>query len=331
MHQYIDRGSSAVITEKLIADSMVNLIYSKVRENSSFLFDLVTSHRTSSLLGFLNYDNPFMKMPFKVSKMIKELEIDMSECLESPNNLNTPRKLFERQIRYWDCRPMDEDTSAVVSPADSRMLMGSFADDSLLFLKEKFFDFEHLIGQDKKEWLDKFEDGDFSIFRLTPEKYHYNHVPVTGRVVDLYEIDGCYHSCNPGAVVNVVTPFSMNKRIVTILDTDIPSGNKIGLVAMVEVVALMIGEIQQKYSVNFYDDPYPIIKGMTLKKGCPKSVFRPGSSVDVVIFQKDAVRFSDDLVANQQRCDVQSRYCHGFQKPLVETEVQVRSTIAQRS
>ena len=65
----------------------------------------------------------------------------------------------------------------------------------------KFFTFEELLSRDKGEWLRAFEGGDFAVFRLTPEKYHYNHTPVAGRVVDFYAIDGAYHSCNPGAVM----------------------------------------------------------------------------------------------------------------------------------
>lgn len=330
MHQYIDRASSAVMTEKLIADGIVNVIYSKIRENSDFLFNLVTSPRVSSLLSYINYDNPIMRMPSRIARMIEELEIDLTECVASPEAFKTPRQVFEREIKYWECRPMDTECGTVVSPADSRMLIGSFAENSLLFLKEKFFDYHQLLGVDKTNWLDTFKDGDFAIFRLTPEKYHFNHLPVTGEVMDVYEIDGRFHSCNPGAVVNVATPFSKNRRVVTIIDTDTPSGDKIGRVAMIEIVALMIGDIQQRYSSTFYEKPVPIAKGMTLKKGSPKSLFRPGSSVDVLIFEKDAIQFSDDLLNNLRRTDVQSRYVQAFQKPLVETEVLVRSTIAKR-
>jgi phosphatidylserine decarboxylase len=331
IHQYIERKSSAVVTEKLIADAVINRIYSTVREQSGLLFDLVTSSRTSSLLGYLNYDHPLAKRPYRLAKLIKELEINLEECLEPPIRLNTPRKLFERQIRYWECRPMEDRLGTIVSPADSRMLLGSFAADSLLFLKEKFFDYEQLLGHDKPNWLSAFQEGDYAIFRLTPEKYHYNHFPVTGKVIDTYQIDGRYHSCNPEAVVHVVTPYSQNKRVVTVIDTDIPNGDKVGLVAMIEIVALMIGDIQQRYSPVYYHDPVPVTKGMPVLKGCPKSVYRPGSSVDVVIFQNNAVEFSRDLVLNQQRSDVQSRYCRAFQQSLVETDVQVRSAIAKRS
>ena len=96
-----------------------------------------------------------------------------------------------------------------------------------------------------EEWLRAFRKADFAILRLTPDKYHYNHTPVAGRVVKIYPISGEYHSCNPAAVVTVVTPYSKNKRVVTIIDTDVPGGTGVGLVAMIEIVALMIGDIVQ--------------------------------------------------------------------------------------
>ena len=114
-----------------------------------------------------------------------------------------------------------------------------------------------MIGTDKKKWLNEFSGGDFAIFRLTPDKYHYNHSPVNGKVIDIYEVDGHFHSCNPGAIVKIVTPYSKNRRVVTVIDTDIPGGSNVGLVAMIEVVALMIGEIEQCYSCLLYTSPSP--------------------------------------------------------------------------
>jgi phosphatidylserine decarboxylase len=208
--------------------------------------------------------------------------------------------------------------------------LGSFQETSTLVLKEKFFDYEELIGANKAEWLDAFTGGDFAVCRLTPEKYHYNHMPVTGMVRDFYENDGSYHSCNPAAVLTLATPYSKNKRIVTIVDTDVPGGTGVGLVAMIEVVALMIGDIAQRYSEERYHDPRDIQPGMFLQRGCPKSLFRPGSSTTVLLLQQNRVEFSGDLVRNRFRSDVESRYSFGLGRPLVETEVKVRSTIGRR-
>ncbi|HSO20082.1 MAG TPA: phosphatidylserine decarboxylase, partial [Desulfosarcina sp.] len=264
------------------------------------------------------------------ARRIRSLGIDHRECLENPEALDTPRKLFERKIRYWQCRPMSDRPDRVVSPADARMIAGSFNLHDSLFLKEKFFSFTELIGEDKSRWLAAFQDGDFAIFRLTPDKYHYNHLPVSGRVADVYTIDGCCHSCNPGAVVSMVTPFSKNRRVVTVIDTDVPGGTGIGLVAMIEIVAMMIGDIVQCYSTRRYDDPLDLAPGMFVERGCPKSLYRPGSSVDVIIFQPRRIAFSEDILNNMRRRDVTSRYTLHFHSPLVETDVPVRSEIGRK-
>jgi phosphatidylserine decarboxylase len=127
-----------------------------------------------------------------------------------------------------------------------------------------------------------------------------------------------------------VTPFSKNRRVVTVIDTDVRDGTKIGLVAMIEIVAMMIGDIVQRYSTHAYDDPLDIAPGMFVKRGCPKSLYRPGSSVDVLIFQRQRVRFSADILANMRRADVASRYTLHFRSPLVETDVKVRSEIGRK-
>lgn len=323
-HQYIERHSGRVVTERLFGDRMVKLLYHGVRENSTGLFRLLTSSWSSHILGMVNFDRPV----FARKRFLDDCGIDLAECLDPPDRLDTPRKIFERKIRFQECRPMPEADDAVVSPADARIVVGSFHETSLLFLKEKFFAFEELLGHDKKQWQEAFSGGDFTVFRLTPDKYHYNHTPVAGKVVDCYAIDGDYHSCNPAAVVCVATPYSKNKRVVTVIDTDVPGGTGAGLVAMIEVVALMIGDIVQAYSRQGYDAPQALETGMFLEKGQPKSLYRPGSSTDILIFQQGRVDFSEDLVGNMHRSGVSSRFTHGFGRPLVETDVQVRSQIA---
>ena len=114
------------------------------------------------------------------------------------------------------------------------------------------------------------------MFRLTLDKYHYNHAPVAGVVKDFFVLDGACHACNPSAVVAVVTPYSKNRRHVTLIDTDVPGGSQVGMVAMVEVAALMIGDIVQCYSDEKYASPKPMTRGLFLRRGAPKSRYRPG-------------------------------------------------------
>lgn len=325
VHQYIERDSGRVVTEQLIGDRMVRLLYHDVRESSTKLFRMLTSSWSSRVLSMVNFDRPVLSE----RAFLADCGIDLSECLDPSHHLNTPRKIFERRIRYWECRPMPEEAAAVVSPADARVLVGSFRETSLVFLKEKFFSFEELLGCDNSVWHRAFAGGDFAVFRLTPDKYHYNHTPVSGMVIDSYAIDGGYHSCNPTAVVAVATPYSKNKRVVTVIDTDVPGGTGVGLVAMIEVVALMIGDIVQAYSSEAYNAPRPVEKGMFLQKGQPKSLYRPGSSTDILVFQEGRIDFAEDILDNMGKPNVSSRFTRGFDKALVETDIRVRSLLGR--
>jgi phosphatidylserine decarboxylase len=330
MHQYVERMSNMVISEELFGDAIVRFLYSHTREHAPKLFELATSARISSLLGFCNFDLPLSVKLLGNRRFLARCGVDLSECVDGPEHFDSARKIFERRIRYWACRPMEVDSEAVVSPADARMLAGSLSEDSPLFLKGKFFDFEEILGAGKEIWKRAFEGGDYAIFRLTPDKYHYNHLPVSGTVVDFYEVSGQYHSCNPSAVVEMVTPFSKNRRVVTVIDTDVTGGSSIGLVAMVEVVALMIGDVVQCYSDREYLFPEKVRPGMFLKKGQPKSLYRPGSSTDILFFQKNRMAFCRDIIQQMWRRDVISRFSLGFGNRLAEIDVAVRSTLARK-
>jgi len=328
-HQYISRATGRVVDEQLIGDRSIDLLYHTLRERAPSLFHALTSKRMSSVLGYLHFD---INLPIPARRglaLLQRMGIYWQECLAPHEHFTTPRQVFERQIRYWECRPMEASAAAVVSPADAKVLIGALDDIPELFIKEKFFSAEELLGP-VSSWFDHFVGGDFAICRLTPDKYHYNHVPVSGRVADIYTVDGDCHSCNPEAQIALASIHAKNRRVVTIIDTDVDGGTWVGLVAMVEVVALMIGEIVQCYSATGYDNPRPVVSGLFVDKGQPKSLYRPGSSTDILLFQCGRIDFSEDLRTNLVRGDVQSRYSAGLGRPLVETDVAVRSTIALR-
>ena len=326
-HQYVERGTSRVVTEAFCGDPVVSFLYSRVREDAGWLYRALTSARLTHLLGVLRFDLRPVNPQRMRERLASTCGVDFTECADPLESLDTARKAFERKIRYWDTRPMEPDPRAILSPSDARLVLGSFQQTSTVRLKDKFFRYEELLGEDKPGWQTAFRDGDFAVLRLTPDKYHRNHAPVTGIVRDLYEIDGGFQSCHPAVVVAQATPFSKNRRTVTVIDTDVAGGSRAGLVAMIEVVALMIGDIVQCYSRERYDDPQSLRVGMPLERGCPKSLFRPGSSTVVLLFQAGRIQFCEDLVRNLQRADIQSCYNQGWGRALVETDVAVRSII----
>ncbi len=327
-HRYICRETGFVKEEELFGNQYVRFLYSRVRENANWLFERLTDRRFSSMLAYLNFDS-FLNR--RLNKFLVNL-MNMKEVRESlyePENIKNLRDFFERKIRYWEVRPMPEDEDVIVSPCDAKMIIGSLNEKSLFFIKGKFFDFPEIIGR-SSIWAEEFRDGDFAIFRLTPDKYHYNHMPVTGKVMDFYVLEGKFHSCNPNAIISVAKPYSKNLRTVTIIDTDIKGGSNIGLVAFVEVAALMVGDIIQCYSETRYDNPISHINGMVLKRGCPKSLFRPGSSTVILLFEKDRISFSKDLVQNITDLRAENIFSRHFNIKTVETDIKVREEIGRR-
>jgi hypothetical protein len=173
-HQYVERDSGEIREERPFGDWVVNYLYCRKREQAPIVYQLLGSQWFSGFLGWVNYDFPLGSNLSGVERFLKNCAIDVSECLDHPHEIDTARKVFERRIRYWACRPMCDDESASVSPADARLILGSFKETSRLVLKGKFFDYEGLIGAAQAEWQEAFRGGDFVVCRLTPDKYHYN-------------------------------------------------------------------------------------------------------------------------------------------------------------
>ena len=152
-HQYVERYTGLVRSERPFGHWIVNYLYGTRREQPPLVYQLLGSQWFSGLLGWVNYDFPLGANTSGILRFFKNCSVNLSECLERPEELDSARKVFERRIRYWQCRRMTDDPVAVLSPADARFLLGSLKETSLLFLKGKFFELEELLGTDKPQWL----------------------------------------------------------------------------------------------------------------------------------------------------------------------------------
>lgn len=104
-HQYVRRECGGVMTEDLFADRIVNFLYSSARESAPLLFRALTGRRASKLLGMANFDLPLTASLMGNRRFLERNGVDLSECADPPEGFTTPRKIFERKIRYWDAVP----------------------------------------------------------------------------------------------------------------------------------------------------------------------------------------------------------------------------------
>lgn len=99
-HQYVEREALSIRTEELYWDRLIHFLYSRVREDSPALFRALTGSRTSKVLSFFTYDALLGKKLSRNESFLRRQGIDLQECVEDSQYYNTPRRIFERQIRY---------------------------------------------------------------------------------------------------------------------------------------------------------------------------------------------------------------------------------------
>ncbi|KAM0921198.1 hypothetical protein ACQ4PT_007086 [Festuca glaucescens] len=181
-----------------------------------------------------------------------------------------------------------------------------------LFMGRKF-SIEGLLGADAHS--DAFINGSLVIFRLAPQDYHRFHVPVSGTVEKFVEIPGYLYTVNPIAVNSkYCNVFTENKRVVSIIST-----SEFGKVAFVAIGATMVGSItflkKEGDYVHKGDEVsfvlFPSCDYSVACSGLFSYLIRPllsqfgyfsfGGSTVICVFEKDAIQFDADLVANSER------------------------------
>jgi phosphatidylserine decarboxylase len=93
-HYDVERDTGQICSERPIGDWVVNYLYSKKREEVPFVCQLLGSQWFSGFLGWVNYDFPLGQNITGIRRFLKNCAINLSECLDKPEELDSARKIF---------------------------------------------------------------------------------------------------------------------------------------------------------------------------------------------------------------------------------------------
>ncbi len=168
-----------------------------------------------------------------ILSFVKSNNIDMSDYkIENWPNFN---EFFTRKLKAGK-RVVDMSENVLASPCDGRLSAYRINEDSLFAIKNSYYSVERLIGS--KELAKKFSGGFALVLRLCVDDYHRYGYACDGEIISQKYIPGRLHTVRPIALEKYPV-FVENTRECTMIKTD-----NFGLMAQIEVGALMIGKIE---------------------------------------------------------------------------------------
>jgi len=255
----------------------------------------VPKNALSRLVGRLtDWQGPPGPLQAAMRGFARRYDIDLaaSPPLES---YRTFGQFFARPLRPG-LRPIAPGEDLVVSPVDARVSQAGLAGGGrLLQAKGIEYTLAALLGDG--ELARRLEGGAWATLYLSPQDYHRIHFPLAGGITGWRYVPGRLWPVNPASVAHVPGLFTVNERLVTLLDSPL------GLVAIVAVGATVVGRVRASYDAAVpltdqpgartmqrgdYAPPRPVEKGAEL------GAFEMGSTV-ILAFEPGRVRLSERL------------------------------------
>jgi phosphatidylserine decarboxylase len=223
----------------------------------------------------------------------RRYRIDLTECGEL-SGFRTFGEFFARPLRPG-LRPVAPGEDVVVSPVDAVVSEAGVAEAGRL-VQAKGIDYaaSALVGDEKVGA--RLAGGRYVTLYLSPRDYHRIHFPLGGRVLGWRYVPGKLWPVNPASVRTVPGLFTVNERLVTLLDSPL------GLVAVVAVGATVVGRVRASFDPavpvtnlsgagprsSDYARPIPVAKGQEL------GAFEMGSTV-ILLFEPGRVAFAPSV------------------------------------
>lgn len=228
----------------------------------------------------------------KIAPFIRNYSIDISEFEKPVKAFTSFNDFFIRTLKP-NARPAERSPYTAIMPADARYLvMHAVKQEARFSIKGGSFNLHSFLNSKKLAY--EFEGGNMVIARLCPLDYHRFHFPFDCDIEQKPTlINGSLYSVSPWALKKRSTILSENKRVLTLLNS-----NVFGKVAFVEIGATCVGTIHQTFT-----------KSKGIKKGEEKGFFSFGGSCIVMIFKPGHILFDHDLITHsKQNIEVVSKW-----------------------
>ena len=226
--------------------------------------------------------------------IIKHYNVDMSEAqCEKPEDFVHFNDFFTRPIKEG-ARPVPEDSSLIVSPADGAISqIGPIKNGRIFQAKGHDYSLVELLGGDA-ELGKAFSEGSFATIYLSPRDYHRVHMPFAGTLRQMIHVPGRLFSVNQGTVENIPRLFARNERVVSIFDTE-RGPMAVILVGAINVASISMvwaGEVTPKrgqVESSYYGES---AQNITLGRADEMGRFKLGSTA-IVLFGKEQIDWLD--------------------------------------
>jgi phosphatidylserine decarboxylase len=276
--RYVDRQSGEIRTEVVLGDGLVRMVYERAL-GRALRRAVLTRPVFSRAYG--RYQSS-RRSTRSIGKVVAELAIAMEDYVVPPDGFASFNDFFTRRLREG-ARPIDHAPGRLVSPADGRTFAyTNVRGDTLLPAKGRHISLSRLLGGAAA--AEPFVDGTVVIVRLCPSDYHRFHFPCDGVASAARTLPGPLESVNPLALAKGRAILDHNQRDVTIVTSP-----DFGQVAYIEVGAMCVGRIEQRFS------PGPV------HAGDEKGLFEFGGSTVILVLQAGRVVIDPDLVANTEK------------------------------
>ncbi len=238
------------------------------------------------------------KMPWLKNRLIEraiaafDINIDEAESsdLDDYENFNS---FFTRALKDG-ARPIDQDSNALVSPADGAVSQaGPITQERIIQAKGSDYSAGRLLGNTEEAKL--YTDGAFTTIYLSPKDYHRVHMPIAGTLISTRYIPGDLFSVNDKTAQALPGLFARNERLVCQFDSEL------GQFALVFVGAMLVAGIETVWG-GFETPGRGAVRNadfsgrdLNFDKGEEIGRFKFGSTV-ILLFQRDKIDWQDSFV-----------------------------------